>query len=120
MDSICRLYWESFLLHYVLFPVGGPTLGFLVVCLARRLRKETGAFQLLLLLFIVLMSSLFIAFSAAFFCEVQMFGELSDDPGDVGLVLVSLPLWIVSSVLSTAGSVLVIRLQRRRSSRRAA
>jgi len=107
MDALCRLYWESFVLHYALLPVGGPLLGFLFVRTGRA-RGAAGGPQLLLILFIVLVATLWLSFRAPFFCEARMFGELSDDPGDIGLIFVSLPLFLVFSLVSASASVFVI------------
>lgn len=103
MELICRVYWDVALLHYGLFPVLGPLLAFLS---ARRFLPTRPLLALAAFLVVNLLFA-YLNIAASNASQLLLFGRVGDDPGDVGLVFVSLPLHFVGFVSAAVAMLLV-------------
>lgn len=108
MEAACRVYWDNLVVHYGVFAILGPLLGFMAVWLLVPHRPRVA-----LALFCVLnLASLWLGLKASPVCQQVLFHEVGDDPGDVGLAFFTLPLFAFAFLGSTAASLFVARLRR--------
>jgi hypothetical protein len=98
VTSFCHGVWENSFLHYVLPAVLAPLLA--IICVYAFHSYLSNLFWLKAL-------SLFGAIDFVTFlsyaiiqdaCVLSLFGDNSDDPGDIGIVMLTFPLFMLASL----------------------
>ncbi|WP_413288152.1 hypothetical protein [Bdellovibrio sp. HCB337] len=95
IEAICRTYWESDFVHYVLFGFLGPLVGTILMLILRKKIKANYWLKASAVFFIVNLSSCAASWKANTGCQIHLFGEVSDDPGDIGVVFMTFPLFVL-------------------------
>lgn len=100
MDTLCRFYLNDFFTHYILFGIIGPIVSVILIFLLRHRLNSNFWVKTSAILFFVN----FIFFMASIEingeCQIRLFGEIADDPGDVGLGIITLPVFTFSMFLA--------------------
>ncbi len=114
--SFCHVLWENGFLHYILFAILGPFLGLVSVYLLRD--QLMNRFWLKALpVFGVIDIATFLSYGIGEgACEVLIFGYRGDDPGDIGVVLLTMPLFLLTS-LAAIGLLYIARTRMMRTTR---
>ncbi len=104
---MCEIFWNSNFLHYYFFGILGPVAGGLaIVCL----RKKVGK-RFILKASLTLALSSFVAFIAQIImtgrCEIALLGESEERIYDIGLVIITLPIFFIFFMFTFAAVVLV-------------
>ncbi len=95
LDFLCRTYWDNHFVHYFLFGILGPCIGLLAVVIFRKNLKARYWLKALSIFLLVNLSSCAVSWKANTGCQLHLFGEVGDDPGDVGVVLVTIPIFLI-------------------------
>ena len=95
MTEFCKFHWDNFFLHYIFWGIIGP-----IICIvlsffvAKKLFPKFWIKALLLITSVNLVTCT-IGNKTLNFCEISIFGEINDDPGDIGIVFMTFPIWII-------------------------
>lgn len=97
MKELCSFYWNNSVAHYFFFPVVGPALAFLIsyFCLKYSFKIPFALFVNVFILGVFA----FIFRASHFGCQMALFGRVNDEPGDIGIVFLSLPTFVVLAVV---------------------
>jgi hypothetical protein len=96
--SICKLYWDNFFLHYILFGFIGSLIATLIILIPRNFLKSKFWLKSSLIFILVNLSSCSIERVLNLKCQLKLFGYVSDDPGDIGIVFITLPIFLVCMI----------------------
>jgi hypothetical protein len=98
--AFCHVLWESFALHYVFPAVVAPLLAIIAVyALCSYLNNWFWLKALSLFGAINVITFLSYARMQGA-CELSLFGYVDDDPGDIGIVALTLPLLLLLSLVA--------------------
>ncbi len=108
---MCETFWNSHFLHYYFFGIVGPIIGGLIVVVVSRklgdryMLKAAGILALASLIAFIMQ----IIMTAR--CEILVLGESNDRISDIGLVIITLPIFFVFFMFSFAGIVVMHSLK---------
>lgn len=98
MNELCQIWNENIFVHYVLFGVLGPIVSVITIFLIRN-RIVAKYWPKALSIFTLLnLGSCVASGKIHFGCEKLLFGELNDDPGDIGIIMLTIPLFLICVV----------------------
>jgi hypothetical protein len=100
VESICSIYWNNEFFHYFLFGFLGPLLGLISGWfLIKRFKVKFWPKALAVITFLNL-GSCEVSHLMNVGCQELMFGEVDSDPGDIGVIAITIPIFFISLSLS--------------------
>ncbi|MBX7148733.1 hypothetical protein K1X76_06565 [bacterium] len=96
---LCQSYWYNDFIHYYLFGFIGPLLAVICIWLLHKVISKNFLKFSLLIYFLINFGSCVASARLNIDCQILMFGYVCDDPGDIGVVALTLPLFVISFFL---------------------
>jgi|GEM_PF-5832761 len=97
--NACKIFWENDFLHYILFGFIGPFLAVLLIFAIQKSLKTKYWLKTSFIFILINFASCTLEREANIGCQIKLFGSVSDDPGDIGVILLTLPLFIICSLV---------------------
>ncbi len=93
--STCKIFWENDFLHYLFFGFIGPLLAVLLIFSLHKFLKIKYWLKSSLIYIFINLTSCTVGREANIGCQIKLFGEVGTSPGDIGIVVVTLPLFLI-------------------------
>ena len=113
MDDLCRFYFQDTFTHFFLFGFIGPLVSVVLIFLFRYELNCKIWLNAYVIFVLVNLTSCAVSFQTNTDCQIRLFGEVADDPGDVGLFFITTPIFFVSLSIAFVAMFFIERRQYR-------
>lgn len=100
IQAICQTYWDSIFFGYFFFGFIGPLVSVITIYFIRNRIRSRFWLKSLSIFSMLNLSSCIASAKVHFGCQRLLFGEIDTSPGDVGIIMLTLPLFLVCASLA--------------------